>query len=116
MLPHHSPPKRMPNMLNSRPAPRVYPDRAVQPGPLLFGLALVLFLPGCGSRLIRVSGEITLDGEPVRHGHVLLIAVDPNVAPNAGVVLTAGSKCKQLPAKRRWSFAPPVWTQGTRLP
>lgn len=40
-------------------------------GCLLLAAACLLLLPGCGSNLARVSGEVTLDGKPLETGTIV---------------------------------------------
>lgn len=39
-------------------------------------VAMIVFLSGCGSRRPAIEGRVTLDGEPIAYGSIMLVPVD----------------------------------------
>ena len=77
---------------------------------LLLLISLLALLPGCsrGPKLYPVRGEVTIDGQPVPEGNILLIPTDGKTGPEPGWIregkydlkATAGKKKVEISASK----------------
>lgn len=66
--------------------------RAVYRASPLLSLMCLLILAGCDNSPIReVSGNVTLDGQPLETGEIQFVPIDPAGGPRAGSTIENGS-------------------------
>jgi len=76
-------------------------SRAVYRCIALLSMAFVLGFVGCGPSRTTVSGEVTLDGQPLDNGSITFIPLEGDT-PSAGIAITAGEYHVELaPGKKR---------------
>jgi hypothetical protein len=81
------------------------------------GIVLALFISaGCGSREGNVSGEVTLNGQPLKEGLIRFVPVDGNT-PSADARIENGKFSANVPAgeKRIEITAPNIVGDGKMI-
>jgi hypothetical protein len=78
--------------------------RRIQRWHVAVALLVLLGPAGCGSRgvtLVRVSGTVTFDGEPVKTGEILFRAADGAVPSHAGPIVAGRYQARVSPGTKR---------------
>jgi hypothetical protein len=68
----------------------------------LLGLGLVFwFALGCESKTCKVTGTVTLDGQPVPDGEIIFNDVDGQIGPDSGKIKAGKFTMEARPGRKR---------------